>query len=91
MARYLTEWARERGWHAIEATAYEDLDLVYRVTGNTGVRFWERLGFHEADTAIEPDLAQEGDFVRTMRQEAVARGIDPARIQYKHTMRLELA
>ncbi len=90
MVRYLAGWARERGWEAIEATAYEDLDIIYRVTGAAGVHFWEKLGFYEAGTAVEPYLAQDGDFVQAMRQEAVARGIDPERIQYQHTMRLEL-
>jgi ribosomal protein S18 acetylase RimI-like enzyme len=91
LARHLIQWAREREWKAIEATAYENLDLVYRVTGSTGVHFWERLGFREAASAIQPELAKENEFVWAIRREAMEKGIDPERIKYEHTMRLEIA
>jgi hypothetical protein len=90
MALYLVEWARERGWEAIEAMAYENLDIVYRVTGAAGVQFWEKLGIYEASAEVEPYLAQGGDFVRAMRQEAIRWGIDPERIKFRHIMRLQL-
>lgn len=84
------------GQHALGGTASarcpaaEDPDIVYRVTGDAGVHFWERLGFVEVGAEIEPYLAQDNDFARAMRQEAAAQGIDPQRVQYKHTMRRQL-
>ena len=95
LAQDLATWARERGWEAIEATAYADLPILYAYTGQAGVRFWERLGYRVVETGIE--LAFEGesqgelaDFLGTMRQEAEERGLDPEAVTHKYTMRLEL-
>ena len=44
----------------------------------------------EAGKAIEPALAEGGEFTQAMRQEAAAKGIDPERIQYEHIMRRRL-
>lgn len=90
LALGLTAWAREQGWQAIEATAYESLPIVYAVTGQTGRSFWERLGFGVAALGVEPALAQSGDFSQTMRQQAVERGLAPESITNCYTMRLDI-
>jgi GNAT superfamily N-acetyltransferase len=91
MVRTLVEWARARGWRAIEATTYVDLDILYRISGAAGRSFWEKLGFQVAGTSVEPELEKESDVLQSMRAEARARGIPPERLADKYTMRLELA
>lgn len=90
MAARLVEWARANGWRAVEATAYASVPIVYTISGQAGRSFWESLGFRLARTGREPLLEEENDFVRTMREQAAARGIDPASIADKYTMRREL-
>lgn len=95
LARELETWAKERGWGAIEATAYVDLPILYAYTGQAGVRFWERLGYRVVETDVEPafegDLSEElAGFLRTMRSEAVELGMDPETVTRRYTMRLEL-
>jgi len=90
MARALIDWARAKGWHAIEATAYEALPVVYAATGQAGRRFWENLGFRLVRTDREPTLAEESEFVRKMREEALTQGFDPAKIVNRYVMRLDL-
>ena len=90
MVRALVQWARARGWRAIEATTFVDLDVLYAVSGAAGRSFWEKLGFQVAGTGVEPELEKESDILQAMRKEARARGIPPERLADKYTMRLEL-
>lgn len=90
LARALVDWATANGWEAIEATAYEALNIFYENTGQAGKRFWERLGFKLLRTEVEPALDDESEFVRRARDEAVARGLDVAKIKNRYVMRLEL-
>jgi len=90
MARTLVEWAAANGWDAIEATAYEELPVIYSASGQTGRRFWENLGFRLVRTEREPALEEEHDFARTMRDEAAHRGMDPACVSNKYIMRRTL-
>jgi hypothetical protein len=90
MARALVDWAGANGWQAIEATAYASVPIVYTISGQAGRSFWEGLGFRFVRTGREPLLETENEFVRTMREQAAALGIDPASITDKYTMRREL-
>jgi GNAT superfamily N-acetyltransferase len=90
LARALIAWAHERGWAAIEATAYQDLDLIYALTGQAGRRFWERLGFAVAAEDGEPAFAEDNDWSRTLRAQAQAQGLDPECVSRRYTMRLDL-
>ncbi len=90
MALSLIGWAAAKGWRVIEATAYASLPIIYTVSGQAGRSFWEGLGFRLVRTEREPLLEEENDFVRTMREQAQARGLDPSAIADKHTMRLDL-
>jgi hypothetical protein len=90
MARALIGWAMVQGWQAIEATAYEDLPIIYAISGQAGRAFWKKLGFRLVRTESEPALAEENDFVRKMREEAGACGLEPGAINNKYIMRLDL-
>jgi len=90
MARTLIGWATANGWHSIEATAYEGLPIVYAITGQAGRNFWEKLGFRLIRTEHEPALDEETDFVRKMREEAMAQRLDPATLKNKYIMRRDL-
>lgn len=88
MARELMRWAQETGWERIEATAYEDIDILYANTGQAGRCFWEKLGFHVVKTEIE--LGFQGDFLKTVQEQAVAQGRNPEDASNKYTMGIEL-
>lgn len=90
MARTLIDWATRKGWEAIESTAYEGLPTIYSTSGQAGRIYWENLGFRLVRTEIEPALEEESDFVLKVREEARALGLDPANINNKFIMRLEL-
>jgi GNAT superfamily N-acetyltransferase len=90
MAGKLIDWATANGWRAVEATAYSSLPIVYTISGQAGRSFWEDLGFRLVRTEREPLLGQENDFVRTMREQARARGIDPSAVSDRFTMRRDL-
>jgi GNAT superfamily N-acetyltransferase len=90
MARALVAWATMKGWHAVEATAYEALPVIYAASGQAGRSFWEGLGFRLARAERVSALEAESEFVRTMREEASAQGVDPTGLANKYIMRLDL-
>ena len=91
MVHELVRWGRERGWRAIEAGAFEDIDVLYAVSGGCGRRFWERLGFAVVAKDSEPEDVYPEGLLPVMREQAVAAGLTPADAQNRYTMRLELA
>lgn len=93
LVRTLIAWARPRGWSAIEASAYADLPSVYAITGQAGKTFWQKLGFHVVEAAIEPAFleADSDGFVRALLNEATDRAVDTTAAKTKYTMRLNLA
>ena len=88
MARELIRWAKEKGWEASEATAYEEVEFMYANFGAAGRSFWEKLEFRMVSKGIETAL--EGEILKTMQQQVVALGLTPADARNKYTMRLEL-
>ena len=86
LARATIDWARREGWEAIEATAYEDVDILYRVTGQAGMTFWGKLGFVVVSEDREPGI--EGTFMETVRRQLAEHGKNPARAQNRYRMRL---
>ncbi len=88
LTKALLAWARAQGWDRIEATAYEDVDAVYRITGQAGREFWERLGF--LATRVSKETEMTGDFLRLVEQQLRERGLDPRAAQNKYTMRRNL-
>jgi hypothetical protein len=88
MAGELIHWARRRGWHAIEANAYEDIPMLYAIAGVAGKTFWLKLGFQLVHQDIEPGI--QGKFLQRVRDDAVAAGIPAENAANRYRMRLEL-
>jgi hypothetical protein len=90
MVRFLVQWAGARGWRRIEVEAFEDIPLIYRMTGSAGCSFWEKLGFHIADRHPHPHLREPSDFVEQLEEQAASVGIPPERARDRLIMRLDL-
>jgi GNAT superfamily N-acetyltransferase len=89
MVERLKSWVREEGWEAIEATAYQDLPLVYEVTGNAGRSWWEGLGFHVRESLEEEVMKEYPDFLHTLGIQAREKGMDPSEVTQKFIVRWE--
>ena len=92
MVRALIQWAKDKGWDRIEADSFEDIPIIYEVTGSAGHAFWEKLGFsvvgrHPHPALREPEL---NSFVTTLVEQAKAAGISPERAKDQIVMRREL-
>ncbi len=90
LVQKLVEWARENGWKAIEAEAFEDLPIVYAITGSAGRTFWEKLGFCMVDRFPHPDLAEAVDFLAVLEEQAEEAGMTKEQARDCMVMRLEL-
>ena len=88
MARELIRWAKEKGWESIEATAYEEVEIMYANFGAAGRSFWEKLGFGLVKTEIEHEL--RGEFLERMQEQVVAMGLAEEDARNKYIMRLDL-
>jgi len=91
MVRTLIRWAKAHGWESIEADSFEDIPIIYEISGCAGDTFWEKLGFRMVDRHPHPDLQNEDSFVRTLVEQAVLLGIPPERAKDRLIMRLDLA
>ncbi len=91
MAQKLILWARENGWKRIEADAFEDLPIIYQVTGSAGHTFWEKLGFHAAERFPHPHLREHKEFAALIEEQAQCAGIDTEKAQDCIVMRLDLS
>ena len=90
MARGLIRWARDNGWDRIEADSFEDMPIIYEVTGDAGRTFWEKLGFQLVDRYEHPYLREYDEFVANLEEQGKAMGIDPERARDLLVMRLDL-
>lgn len=88
MALELISWAESGGWAAIEAAAYEELPMLYAISGAAGRRFWEKLGFRVSRRDTETAIS--GEFLDELREDAVASGIPPENVADRYWMRLEI-
>ncbi len=88
----LIGWAKANGWEHLEAKAFEDLPIIYEITGSAGQTFWEKLGFTVAERYPHPDLQgpEAAPFVRRLEAQAMALGISPERARDQIVMRLAL-
>ncbi len=89
LVRELVRWAGEKGWQAIEATAYEEIPLLYDNAGVAGKRFWQKLGFSVVGQDTEPAIS--GEFLETVSKSALSVGIPPGQVANRYRMRLELS
>jgi hypothetical protein len=93
MVRALIEWAKANGWEGIEADSFEDIPIIYEITGSAGYTFWKKTGFHLVDRHPHPELqdhSQFVEFVKTLEAQAKSVGIPPARASDRLVMRLDL-
>jgi hypothetical protein len=90
MVKFLITWAKARGWKRIEVDAFEDLDVIYEITGSAGYPFWEKLGFRIVDRHPHPYLQDPSDFLETLEKQAVSVGIPVERARDRIIMRLDL-
>ncbi len=90
MIKVLIQWAKNNKWQHIEADSFEDLPLVYHITGDAGFTFWEKLGFHVDDRFPHPHLDGHDEFVMKLEGQARAAGINPDRARDQIVMRLDL-
>ena len=89
LGRELIRWAKKQGWQAIEATAYEEIPMLYAISGVAGRRFWEKIGFSVVSADTEPGMT--GELLEAIRKDAVAAGVPAERAANRYKMRLELA
>ena len=90
LVKALIEWARAQGWEHIEAKAFEDLPIIYEITGSAGHTFWEKLGFTLAGRTPHPELQTPSEFALTLEAQAKAAGIALERAKEQLLMRLDL-
>ena len=93
MVRALIEWAKANDWEGIEADSFEDLPIIYEITGSAGQTFWKKLGFHLVDRHPHPELqdrSQFSEFIATLEEQARSIGIPPERANHRIVMRLDL-
>ena len=90
MVSALIQWAKTNGWERIEADSFEDLPIIYEITGSAGHAFWEKMGFHIATRHPHPGLQSRDPFVVKLEEQAAAIGMPPERARDQLVMRLDL-
>ena len=93
MVRALIEWAKVNGWERIEADSFEDIPIIYDITGSAGHTFWEKLGFHLIDRHPHPELQDRSEFVEfvtTLEKQAKSIGLPTETARDRLVMRLDL-
>ena len=90
MVRFLVQWAKDKGWEHIEVDAFEDLPLVYEITGSAGISFWQKLGFHIFDRHPHPYLQERNEFVVQLEEQAESVGISLEKAKDRIVMHLDL-
>jgi len=90
MVRCLILWAKSNGWECIEVDAFEDIPMIYEMTGSAGHTFWQKLGFRIADRHPHPYLQERNEFVVELEEQAKSIGIPPEKAKDRLVMRLDL-
>jgi hypothetical protein len=90
MVKVLIQWAKARGWERIEVDAFEEIPIIYELSGSAGHTFWKKLGFEVADRYPHQYLQERNEFVEKLEAQAKVLGIDVERAKDKIVMRLEL-
>lgn len=90
MVKTLIQWAKANGWEHIEANSFEDIPIIYEITGNAGHSFWEKLGFSMVDRYPHPYLKEQSPFLEALEDQAKLIGIPAERARDQIVMRLDL-
>lgn len=91
MVYFLIEWARSQGWKHIEVDAFEDIPLIYEITGSAGISFWKKLGFKLIDRFPHPYLQKPSEFVKKLEEQAKSQGISPEKAKDQLVMCIDLS
>ena len=89
MVDELIRWSIKNEWDAIEANAYEEIPILYAISGVAGRRFWEKLGFCVIRQDTEPGIS--GEILESVRKDAIAVGIPIRDATNRYRMRLEIS
>lgn len=90
MVRFLIQWAKTNGWEHIEVDAFEDIPIIYELTGSAGHTFWKKPGFRIVDRHPHPHLQERSEFVAKLEEQAKSMGISLERAKDRLVMRLDL-
>jgi GNAT superfamily N-acetyltransferase len=90
MVQFLIQWAKAKGWERIEADAFEDIPIIYEITGSAGITFWQKLGFHIVYRLPHPYLEGHNEFVEKLEKQAESIGISKEQAKDRIIMRLDL-
>jgi hypothetical protein len=90
MVNFLNEWAKTKGWERIAVDAFEDIPLIYEITGSAGYTFWQKLGFRVVDRHPHPYLQERNEFVVKLEEQAKSVGISQERAKDRLVMLLDL-
>jgi len=93
MVRALIEWAKANSWEGIEADSFEDLPIIYEITGSAGHTFWEKLGFRLIDRHPYPELQDRNkfpEFITTLEEQAKSIGLPSETARDVLVMRLDM-
>jgi GNAT superfamily N-acetyltransferase len=93
MVGALIDWARGNAWERIEADSFEDIPIIYEMTGSAGRAFWEKMGFRLVDRHPHPELQDRSrfiEFLKLLEEQAKSLGIQPERASDRLVMRLDL-
>ena len=90
MVRFLIQWAKTNGWERIAADAFEDIPIIYEITGSAGFTFWQKLGFRIVDRHPHPHLQERSEFVVMLEEQAKSVGINPERAKDRLVICLDL-
>jgi GNAT superfamily N-acetyltransferase len=90
MVRFLIHWAKTNGWELIVVDAFEDIPIIYEITGSAGLTFWKKLGFRMIDRHPHPHLQERSEFLVMLEEQAKSIGISPERAKDRLVMHLDL-
>ncbi|MBN1560422.1 GNAT family N-acetyltransferase [candidate division KSB1 bacterium] len=90
MVKFLIQWAADNGWDRLEVDAFEDLPIIYEITGSAGHTFWEKLGFSIVSRHAHPHLQGRDEFVLKLEQQARDLGIATDAAKERIIMRLDV-
>ena len=79
MVKFLVHWAKANEWEHIEVDAFEDIPMIYEMTGSAGHTFWQKSGFRIIDRHPHPHLQEHNNWVLKLEEQAKSIGISPER------------
>ncbi|MFZ7104477.1 MAG: hypothetical protein ACOWWO_17735 [Peptococcaceae bacterium] len=89
MVSELVKWGIKNKWNAIEANAYQEIPILYAISGVAGRVFWEKLGFQVIRQDTEPGM--NGEILEVILKDAARVGIPIKDARNRYRMRLELS